>query len=135
MERGNIKSKSIWEEVFLKINRFKIILVGLVTGFTNGLFGAGGGTIVVPAMERILKVKEHEAHATAIAVILPLSIMSTLIYARHQILDWKSIIYIALGGIVGGILGAKLLNRLSSTWLHRIFGLFMIIASIRMIIG
>lgn len=116
-------------------DNFKILLVGIITGLTNGLFGAGGGTIVVPSMERILKVEEHKAHATAIAVILPLSIMSTFIYARHQILDWKSIIFVALGGVIGGIIGAKLLSKISSKWLHKIFGLFMIAASIRMIIG
>ena len=50
--------------------------IGLVTGFANGLFGSGGGTIVVPAMERFLGEEEHKAHATAIAVILPLSLLS-----------------------------------------------------------
>ncbi|NLK97149.1 MAG: sulfite exporter TauE/SafE family protein [Epulopiscium sp.] len=123
------------EEILLIKHKFKIILVGFITGLTNGLFGAGGGTIVVPAMERILKVEEHESHATAIAVILPLSIMSTFIYTRHQILDWKSIIYVAIGGVGGGILGAKLLCKISPQWLHKIFGLFMIAASIRMILG
>mgnify|MGYP000948673899 CR=1 FL=1 len=116
-------------------NTLKISLVGFITGLTNGLFGAGGGTIVVPAMERILKVEEHESHATAIAVILPLSVMSTFIYIRHQELDWKSILYVAIGGVGGGILGAKLLSRISPQWLHKIFGLFMIAASIRMIMG
>ncbi|NLK21316.1 MAG: sulfite exporter TauE/SafE family protein [Epulopiscium sp.] len=116
-------------------NKYKIIAVGLVTGIVNGLFGAGGGTIVVPAMQRILKVKEHESHATAIAVILPLSIISTFVYSRSQAIQWKSLLYVAIGGIIGGILGAKLLSRISSKWLHRIFGLFMIAASIRMIIG
>lgn len=43
--------------------------IGLVTGFANGLFGSGGGTIVVPAMERFLGEEEHKAHATAIAAI------------------------------------------------------------------
>jgi hypothetical protein len=123
------------EATFLVKEKFKIILVGVITGLTNGLFGAGGGTIVVPAMERILKVEEHESHATAIAVILPLSMMSTFIYVRHQILDWKSLLYIAVGGMAGGILGAKLLSRISPQWLHKIFGIFMIVASIRMIMG
>ena len=54
--------------------------IGLVTGFANGLFGSGGGTIVVPAMERFLGEEEHKAHATAIAVILPLSLLSLGVY-------------------------------------------------------
>ena len=84
--------------------------IGLVTGFANGLFGSGGGTIVVPAMERVLKVEEHKAHATAIAL-------------------WAS-----AGGLVGGFVGAKLLQRVSGVWLHRIFGAFMLAAAVRLIL-
>ena len=93
--------------------------IGLVTGFANGLFGSGGGTIVVPAMERFLKVEEHKAHATAIAVILPLSLLSLGVYL------WKA---------VGGFVGAKLLQRVSGVWLHRIFGAFMLAAAVRLIL-
>ncbi|WP_058486424.1 sulfite exporter TauE/SafE family protein [Defluviitalea phaphyphila] len=116
------------------MGKIKIIAVGFVTGMINGLFGAGGGSMVVPAMEKFLDVKEHEAHATAIAVILPLSIISTFIYVKHQNIVWESVLYVSIGGIIGGILGAKFLKKLSPKWLHKIFGLFMIAASIRMII-
>ncbi len=112
----------------------KKFIIGIITGFANGLFGAGGGTIVVPAMEKFLKTEAHKAHASAIAVILPLSILSTFIYANKVELNWNIIIYVSIGGIIGGYIGSKLLNRLSSVWLHRIFGLFMIIAGIRSIL-
>ena len=94
--------------------------IGLVTGFANGLFGSGGGTIVVPAMERFLGEEEHKAHATAIAVILPLSLLSLGVYPT--------------GGLVGGFVGAKLLQRVSGVWLHRIFGAFMLAAAVRLIL-
>jgi uncharacterized membrane protein YfcA len=119
----------------VKNNKFKAISLGLITGLVNGLFGSGGGTIAVPFMQRFLKVEEHDSHANAIAVILPLSIMSTFIYSSHLKVDWNSLLYVSLGGIIGGIFGAKLLNKLSAKWLHKIFGFFMIAASIRMIIG
>ncbi|MEI3522967.1 MAG: sulfite exporter TauE/SafE family protein [Anaerotignum sp.] len=67
----------------------KIRLTGLVTGFVNGLFGSGGGTLVVPAMERFLHVETHKAHATAIAVILPLSVLSLLIYFWQGEMAWQ----------------------------------------------
>lgn len=110
------------------------MIIGIVTGFANGLFGSGGGTIVVPAIEKFLDIETHKAHASAIAIILPLSILSTFIYGKDVSIDWRMIIYVSIGGIIGGYLGAKFLCKLSSKWLHRIFGLFMIIASVRMIV-
>lgn len=108
--------------------------LGALIGFINGLFGSGGGALLVPFLERMLKVEEHKAHATAIATILPLSIMSSLVYIKHDVIEWDVLLYVSLGGIVGGIIGAKLLNKISAKWLHRIFGAFLIVASIRMII-
>ena len=69
-----------------------------------------------------------------IAVILPLSIMSTFIYSSHLKVDWNSLLYVSLGGIIG-VFWCETLNKLSAKWLHKIFGFFMIAASIRMIIG
>ncbi len=114
-------------------NILKSGIIGTVTGFANGLFGAGGGTILVPSMEKFLKVEAHKAHATAIAVILPLSILSAFIYQKNGSLDLTSILYVSAGGVVGGFIGAKLLNKLSSNKLHKIFGLFMIVAAMKMI--
>ena len=59
---------------------FKPIVIGLITGVVNGLFGSGGGTIVVPSLIFIIGLEEHVSHATAISIILPLSIISTIIY-------------------------------------------------------
>ncbi len=114
-------------------NILKTGVLGIVTGLVNGLFGSGGGTIIVPAMEKVLKVEAHKAHATAIAIILPLSIISTFIYLKDVQSDWMTIIYVSSGGMVGGFVGAKLLKKLSAKWLHRVFGIFMIVAAIGMI--
>lgn len=118
----------------MKINNCKTILIGAITGFANGLFGSGGGTIVVPCMERFLNVEEHKAHATAIAIILPLSLLSIAFYIWKTDVLWNIALYASLGGVIGGFIGAKLLNKLSGVWLHRIFGIFMIVAAIRMIL-
>lgn len=127
----SIKSKGVF---VMDIKKSKAVLIGVVTGFANGLFGSGGGTIVVPCMERFLGVEEHKAHATAIAIILPLSLLSIAFYVWKTDVLWSVALYASLGGIVGGFIGAKLLNKLSGIWLHRIFGLFMMIAAVRMII-
>lgn len=116
--------------------KWKKAAIGLVTGFANGLFGSGGGTIVVPAMERFLGLEEHKAHATAIAVILPLSLLSLGIYLWKGGLGeaWQIALWASLGGLGGGLVGAKLLNRVSGLWLHRIFGAFLLAAAVRMLL-
>ena len=121
------------ESISMKTN-YKTILIGAVTGFANGLFGSGGGTIVVPCMERFLGVEEHKAHATAIAIILPLSLLSIAFYVWKTDVLWSVALWASLGGVIGGFIGAKLLDKVSGKWLHRIFGLFMIIAAVRMIV-
>ena len=127
----SMKGKGVFA---MKINNCKTILIGAITGFANGLFGSGGGTIVVPCMERFLNVEEHKAHATAIAIILPLSLLSIAFYIWKTDVLWSVALYASLGGVIGGFIGAKLLNKLSGIWLHRIFGIFMIVAAIRMIL-
>lgn len=112
----------------------RIGIIGVLTGFINGLFGSGGGTLVVPAMERCLHVEEHEAHATAIAVILPLSLISLGIYLWRTDSGafLRTALWASAGGMAGGWIGAKLLPRVSGIWLHRIFGIFMLAAAVRM---
>lgn len=115
---------------------WKKLVIGTVTGFANGLFGSGGGTIVVPAMERFLGTEEHKAHATAIAIILPLSILSLAIYLWKTGLGevWQVALCASAGGLAGGIVGAKLLSKVSGIRLHRIFGGFMLAAAVRMLL-
>lgn len=116
--------------------KWKKLLVGIITGFANGLFGSGGGTIVVPAMERFLGVEEHKAHATAIAIILPLSVLSLGVYLWKTDVGavWQLALWASAGGLAGGVVGAKLLSRVSGIWLHRIFGAFMLAAAVRMML-
>ena len=107
---------------------------GMVAGFCNGLFGSGGGTVVVPAMEKFLSVPVKKAHATAIAIILPLSVVSVFIYLKGVSVDIKTVAAVSVGGVLGGYVGAVLLQKLTGKWIHRIFGAFMIAAALRMIL-
>lgn len=111
----------------------KSAIIGIITGVINGLFGAGGGIIVVPSLIYIFKVDDHIAHATAIAIILPLALMSSVFYIYGNFVEWNIVIKTSIGGFVGGFVGANLLNKISSKYLRAIFGLFMIISSIRMV--
>lgn len=112
----------------------KSVFIGLITGFANGLFGSGGGTIVVPCLQKIMGIETHKSHATAIAIILPLSILSAFIYLGKFEILWNEVLFVSIGGIAGGYVGAKMLNKISGKWLHRIFGICMIAAAMRMIL-
>ncbi|HHV95424.1 MAG TPA: sulfite exporter TauE/SafE family protein [Clostridiaceae bacterium] len=111
----------------------KKIAIGIITGIVNGLFGSGGGTIVVPAMVLLLDVEEHKAHATAILIILPLTIISAFFYFKNNYVDWDITWKVVIGGIAGGYVGAKLLNICPENILRKIFAGFMIFAAIRML--
>lgn len=111
----------------------KKILTGIFSGFLNGFFGSGGGTVVVPALEFIHKIEEHKAHATAILIILPLSVISTFIYLKNGNIEIAAVVKVAGGSVLGSLLGAKLLKKLSSNLLRKAFGAILIIAAVRMV--
>jgi len=108
-------------------------LIGIVVGFINGLFGAGGGSLLVPALEKFAKFETHMAHATTVAVILPLSVLSAVVYIWGVDVDWWVVLWVSAGGVVGGIVGAKLLARLAGFWLNILFGAFLAAGAVRML--
>ncbi len=111
----------------------KTAVVGTAVGVINGIFGAGGGTLLVPALERFMDLETHKAHATAVAVILPLCVVSAAVYLFRVPTDWFAVMWVSLGGIAGGVTGANLLNKLSAAWLHKLFAVFLAAAAVRMI--
>lgn len=118
----------------MKKNFIKILLIGLIAGLCNGIFGSGGGTILVPAMVFMLGIKENKAHATAIAVIMPLSIISSFFYISSNKVNWNLTYQVAIGSIIGGYIGSRILNKFSDGTLRKIFGFSMIAAAIRMVL-
>lgn len=112
---------------------FKTAIIGVVVGLCNGLFGSGGGTVVVPAMEKFLDMEEHKSHATAIAVILPLTVVSAVLYIYKGFFDFSLAWQVSLGGVVGGAIGAFLLKKISAPLLRKIFGVFIMAAAVRMV--
>lgn len=109
------------------------IIIGLISGVLNGLFGAGGGSVVVPAMEQFLKMDEKKSHATAIAVILVLSLVSMVFYLIRGYFDfglWKTV---TVGGVIGGFAGAKLLGKIPKHWLKILFGAVIMGTAVKMI--
>jgi len=115
------------------MKKSKTSWIGIVIGFINGLFGAGGGSLLVPALEKFAKYETHKAHATTVAVILPLSALSAVIYIWGVDVDWSAVLWVSAGGVTGGIVGAKLLSKLAGMWLNVLFGVFLAAGAIRML--
>ena len=109
------------------------IITGAVAGLINGLFGGGGGMVIVPMLSKLLKFKSKNSHATAILIILPLSIISGLLYLSFGKFSLDIGIPVIIGVIVGGIIGAILLSKLSSKWIMIIFSIVMAIAGGKML--
>lgn len=109
------------------------ILTGAVAGIVNGIFGGGGGMLVVPLLIYVLKYPVQKAHATAILIILPLSLLSGIIYASYVNVSVYTLLCVGAGVILGGTAGALVLSKLSSKWLIVIFSVLMALAGGKML--
>ena len=119
----------------MKMNKssFKRILAGLLTGIVNGLFGGGGGMVVVPLMKNMLGYEEKYAHATAILVIAPVCAASLVTYIVNGYFSAEVILPAAVGSVAGGLLGAELLDKLPAFWVNAVFLAVMLTAGLRML--
>lgn len=107
--------------------------LGAIAGILNGFFGGGGGTVVVVMLIALLKKEQHVAHATAILIILPLSLVSAIVYSAFGNFELSVGLGAGIGVLVGGIIGAFSLRKISSKWLSIIFSAVMTIAGIKML--
>ena len=105
------------------------IVCGGVVGTANSIFGGGGGMIAVPKLAKT-GLDEKRAHATAILVILPVSLLSFLLYAIKGVYDFSVLIPTALGVTAGGMLGAKLLGKLPTKTVNLTFAFLQLLAGI-----
>ena len=99
----------------------KKIIVGTLAGIICGLFGTGGGMILVPAFVYMLKIEPKRARATSICCILVMVITSSIFYYKNNYINWNVGLLCAIGGIGGGYLGAKLLKKVPDYILKIIF--------------
>ncbi len=106
---------------------------GAAIGFINGFFGGGGGMIAVPVLERCFGFENKKSHATSIAVILPVSIVSAIIYLIGAKIEWAILGVCTAGVCAGGVLGAILLKKAQNKVVGYIFCVVMLIAGLRML--
>lgn len=107
----------------------------MLAGFVSGLFSTGGGMILVPAFIYLLHIDSTKARGTSLCCILPMVLTSSFFYYKGNFIDWKIAIFCAIGGSIGGYIGAKLLKKVPERILKIIFTLFLIYVSYKMITG
>ena len=114
-------------------------VIGLLAGAASSLLGIGGGLLMVPAMVHTLRIRQHRAVGTSLAVILPTALAAAVRYHHEAIehnepgLELRVILWLAIGGVVGAVLGARIANALGARQLRRAFGVFVILTGMLMI--
>ncbi|BAU07893.1 permease [Fischerella major NIES-592] len=112
----------------------QLLVIGLVAGVAGGMFGIGGGAIMVPAMVLLMSMDQKFATGTSIAAqILPIGILAAIVYYRNGNLNIKYAVIIAVGLIVGNLFGALFANQpfVSSELMKKLYGIFLLVIGLR----
>lgn len=109
-------------------------LCGAAAGIVNGLFGAGGGMVLIPMLRKLTDLEEKEVFACSVGVILPLSAVTLGMYfLQGGEIASQGLTYV-IGGALGGIGAGILLKKVKAKWLHRVLGAFILYGGFRMIL-
>jgi hypothetical protein len=109
-----------------------IVLVGVAAGFLSGLFGVGGGILIVPGLVLVAKMDQRIAHGTSLAAVLPISASSLLSYWTHDHVDWRVGACLAVGALAGAVLGTRLLHVLPHRVLAIGFATLLLVTAVRL---
>lgn len=113
-----------------------LIAIGIAAGFLSGLFGIGGGIIIVPALIYAAGFTQHRATGTSLAILLPpVGLLATLEYYRNGNVDVRAAVIIAITVMIAGGAGAFVANRIAGPYLRLAFGIFVICLGVYLIFG
>lgn len=113
-----------------------LLAIGLAAGVLSGVFGIGGGVVIVPALIYLAGFTQHRATGTSLAVLLPpIGFAAMWEYYRHDNVNVRAAMIIAAAVFVGGWLGALVANRVSGPYLRLAFGVFVVVLGVSLIVG
>ena len=116
------------------VSLWKCLLAGLAAGFVNGFFGAGGGMVLVPLLIWLVGLPDKLAFSSAISIILPLCVVSLVIYGRHDMLPLSDALPYLIGGVGGGVLAGLWFQKVPAKWLHLALGALILLGGVRLLI-
>ena len=112
------------------------VVIGLAAGILSGVFGIGGGVVIVPALIYQAGFNQHRATGTSLAVLLPpIGFAAMWEYYRHQNVDVRAAMIMAAAVFVGGWLGAVVAHRVSGPYLRLAFGVFVVVLGVSLMVG
>lgn len=114
-------------------NKWLLVFFSAVAGFVNGFLGGGGGVVIVALLLTLLKLHQKHAQATALLIILPLTVVSAIVYLIKGNVDWQPTLWATLGVVVGGVVGALLLSKLKGNVAKIIFAIILVAGGIKML--
>lgn len=110
------------------------IILGVLAGTFSGLFGVGGGVILIPALVLIAGMTQHQAQGTSLAILLlPLGILAVMRYHQSGHVNFYVAVFVCLGFVIGGLLGAVMAESLTTVVLKKAFGIFLAAVAAHMI--
>ena len=113
-------------------DKVSLLVVGLGAGFLSGVFGVGGGILVVPGLMMFVKMEQRRAHGTSLAAVLPISAASLVTYWLHDHVDWPVAMWLTVGALAGAYVGASLLAIISKRNLALVFAIVLGIIGVRL---
>lgn len=113
------------------MDKFKTAFAGFCAGAVNGLFGAGGGMVLVPLLTLMTDIEEQDIFPASVSVILPICIVSLSVGAMNQMFPFAQAFPYLLGSIGGGILAGLTARKIPVKWLHRILGALILWGGVR----
>jgi uncharacterized membrane protein YfcA len=120
----------------LESSTLLFVVIGLAAGILSGVFGIGGGVVIVPALIYLAGFNQHRATGTSLAVLLPpIGFAAMWEYYRHQNVDVRAAMIIAAAVFGGGWVGAVVANRVSGPYLRLAFGVFVVVLGVSLMVG
>ncbi|MGB0111735.1 MAG: sulfite exporter TauE/SafE family protein [Ilumatobacteraceae bacterium] len=113
----------------------KAAIVGIAAGLLGGLFGVGGGLIIVPGLVTFAGMERRLAHGTSLAATLPIAAASLVTYLAHGNVDWAVALFLSIGAIAGAIIGTHLLRVIPKNVLVMIFVITVLATATRLLVG
>lgn len=115
--------------------RLRDLAIGAVAGLIGGLFGVGGGIVLIPLLTGWARLSQHRAHGTSLAAIAGTALAGIASYALAGHLAWDAVLGVGLASALAAPLGARLAQRLSGPGLQRAFAVFLLLVAVRMVWG
>ena len=112
----------------------KAIALGLVAGLVGGLFGIGGGVIVVPGLVLWLKFDQYKASGTSVATIVASAGAALITFSGDGSVDWQAAAVVTVGAVAGAAIGTRILHQIPAKMLRRVFSFVLVVAAARMAI-